>query len=442
MRRDSIINRYKRQGRIIKVENKADVKRRVLDYFKTFMIGILLISVIVFIGVSYLVIKDLEKAIILSIVLAFIIIGIIVMLLLPIKRFIKQYNGDIEKIKEGDISILLNLEQYKHNKLFGRLIGSINIIFAEFSYLINDSFKIIDMITTTTSQINESTEETMKSIHQMNSMMKEIAEGANAQAAQSQTGEALMEVLSQEITVAYNNCRGIMEEASKIQGLNEEGKASIHLLQERATSAMQATEEIVKTVAFLTEKMKDITLFVDAIESIASQTNLLALNAAIEAARAGDAGRGFGVVAEEIRNLADQSHNSTEQIKNLVTNIQAESEKAIAAMNKMNAVSEDETEAVSAAKQVFTKMATGIESIVDQITMTNKAITKVNQDKEKVNMIIEQVAAVTQTTAAYTEEGVNNTKDQRELMNQVNSEISTLNKEVEILNTKLKKYRK
>lgn len=424
------------------MENKADVKRRVLDYFKTFMIGILLISVIVFIGVSYLVIKDLEKAIILSIVLAFIIIGIIVMLLLPIKRFIKQYNGDIEKIKEGDISILLNLEQYKHNKLFGRLIGSINIIFAEFSYLINDSFKIIDMITTTTSQINESTEETMKSIHQMNSMMKEIAEGANAQAAQSQTGEALMEVLSQEITVAYNNCRGIMEEASKIQGLNEEGKASIHLLQERATSAMQATEEIVKTVAFLTEKMKDITLFVDAIESIASQTNLLALNAAIEAARAGDAGRGFGVVAEEIRNLADQSHNSTEQIKNLVTNIQAESEKAIAAMNKMNAVSEDETEAVSAAKQVFTKMATGIESIVDQITMTNKAITKVNQDKEKVNMIIEQVAAVTQTTAAYTEEGVNNTKDQRELMNQVNSEISTLNKEVEILNTKLKKYRK
>lgn len=430
------------QEGMIKVDNKAEVKRRILDYFKSFMISILLVSVIVFSLVSYLIIKDLGKTFILAGVLALMIIGIILLLLLPIKRFIKQYNGDIEKIKEGNIGILLNLDKYGRNKLFGRLIDSINVIFGEFGHLIDDSFKIVDMITSTTNQINESTEETMKSICQMNSMMQEIAQGANEQAAQSQTGEALMEVLSQEITVAYDNCKRIMEEATKIKVLNEDGKASIHLLQERATTAMQATGEIVKTVAFLTDKMKDITLFVDAIESIASQTNLLALNAAIEAARAGDAGRGFGVVAEEIRSLADQSHNSTEQIKNLVANIQGESEKVIIAMNKMNAVSEDETEAVSATQQVFTKMATSIEAIVDQITDTNKAITKVNQDKEKVNAVIEQVAAVTQTTAAYTEEGVNSTKDQKILMEQVSSEISTLNREVEVLNNKLKKYRK
>ncbi len=424
------------------MDNKTDVKGRVLEYFKTFMVGALLISVLLFVGISYIVIGDLGKAVLLASVLGIIIIGIILVLLLPIKRFIKQYNGDIEKIKEGNLSLLLNLDQYKHNKLFGKLIDSVNVIFSEFSHLIDDSFKVVDTITTTTNQVTESTEEAMKAICQMSGMMKEIAEGANEQAAQSQTGEALMETLSQEITVAYDNCKGIMEEAGKIQGLNEEGKASIRLLQERAASAVQATEEIVKTVAFLTNKIKDITLFVDAIESIASQTNLLALNAAIEAARAGDAGRGFGVVAEEIRGLADQSHNSTEQIKNLVSNIQAESEKAITAMNKMNTVSEDETEAVSAAEQVFTKMATSIEAIVDKITITNEAITKVNQDKNKVNAVIEQVAAVTQTTAAYTEEGVSSTEEQEVLMKRVNSEISTLNKEVEVLNSKLKKYRK
>ena len=424
------------------MDNKTGIMGKALEYFKTFIVGALLISVLIFIGISYMIIGDIGKAVLLAVILGAISTGVILLLLLPIRKFIKQYNGDIERIKEGNLHLLLNLDKYRDNKFFGKLISSVNVIFSEFSHLVDDSFKIVDTITTTTNQVAESTDEAMKSITQMSSMMQEIAQGANEQAAQSQTGEALMETLSEEITVAYENCKGIMVEADKIQGLNEVGKNSIRLLQERAASAVQATEEIVKTVAFLTAKMKDITLFVDAIENIASQTNLLALNAAIEAARAGDAGRGFGVVAEEIRGLADQSHNSTEQIKNLVANIQAESEKAVTAMNKMNMVSEDETEAVRAAEQVFAKMATSIEVVVDKIAITNEAITKVNEDKTKVNAVIEQVAGVTQSTASYTEEGVSSTEEQEALMERVKSEISVLNKEVEVLNSKLKKYRK
>lgn len=424
------------------MDNKTGIMGKALEYFKTFIVGALLISVLIFIGVSYMIIGNIGKAVLLAVILGAIVTGIVILLLLPIRKFIKQYNGDVESIREGNLHLLLNLDKYQTNKFFGKLISSVNVIFSEFSHLVDDSFKIVDAITTTTNQVAESTDEAMKSITQMSSMMQEIAQGANEQAAQSQTGEALMETLSEEITVAYENCKGIMVEADKIQGLNEEGKNSIRLLQERAASAVQATEEIVKTVAFLTAKMKDITLFVDAIENIASQTNLLALNAAIEAARAGDAGRGFGVVAEEIRGLADQSHNSTEQIKNLVANIQAESEKAVTAMNKMNMVSEDETEAVRAAEQVFAKMATSIEVVVDKIAITNEAITKVNEDKTKVNAVIEQVAGVTQSTASYTEEGVSSTEEQEALMERVKSEISVLNKEVEVLNSKLKKYRK
>ena len=424
------------------MDNKTGIMGKALEYFKTFIVGALLISVLIFIGVSYMIIGNIGKAVLLAVILGAIVTGIVILLLLPIRKFIKQYNGDVESIREGNLHLLLNLDKYQTNKFFGKLISSVNVIFSEFSHLVDDSFKIVDTITTTTNQVAESTDEAMKSITQMSSMMQEIAQGANEQAAQSQTGEALMETLSEEITVAYENCKGIMVEADKIQGLNEEGKNSIRLLQERAASAVQATEEIVKTVAFLTAKMKDITLFVDAIENIASQTNLLALNAAIEAARAGDAGRGFGVVAEEIRGLADQSHNSTEQIKNLVANIQAESEKAVTAMNKMNMVSEDETEAVHAAEQVFAKMATSIEVVVDKIAITNEAITKVNEDKTKVNAVIEQVAGVTQSTASYTEEGVSSTEEQEALMERVKSEISVLNKEVEVLNSKLKKYRK
>lgn len=410
--------------------------------YKWVTAGVMSLGILIFIIVAYLMTRSIGKVIILTLVA----IGsnglLLVGLLFPIKHFISNYNEVIENMKQGDLRLFAKLQGFESNTMFRRLIRSIASVLEEFVGLIRGSFETIESITNTTNRVNEHSNEAIRAVEEMSSMMQQIAEGATKQAAQSQTGEALMETLSEEITLAYDNCRMIMEETDKMMKINKEGHVSITTLQDRAQSANDATHEISETIRLLMGKMKDIALFVDTIENIASQTNLLALNAAIEAARAGEAGRGFGVVAEEIRKLADQSHGSTNEIKNLVANIEAETSTVNEAMARMNSVSEEEKKAVASAQEVFEKIAVSIEAIIEKITLTNDAISKVNQDKEQVNGVIEEVAAVTQETAAHTEEGASFIQDQVVLMEHVKEEIASLSHTIDVLNQKLGKYNK
>lgn len=404
--------------------------------------GIMSLGMLIFVIVAYLMTQNIGKVIVLTLVA----IGsngvLLVGLIFPLKYFVSNYNDAIESMKQGDLKLLKRLNEFESNKMFNKLIRSIASVLDEFVILVKGSFETVESITSATESVNKHSNEAISAIEEMSRMMQQIAEGAVRQAAQSQTGGALMETLSQEITLAYDNCRLIMEEANTMKKVNKEGRVSIVTLQERAQCANNAAHEISETIHLLMVKMKDIALFVDTIENIASQTNLLALNAAIEAARAGEAGRGFGVVAEEIRKLADQSRNSTNEIKNLVTSIEVETSTVNEAMAKMNNVSEEEKEAVASAQKVFEKIEISIQAITEKILLTNEAISKVNQDKEQVNRVIEEVAAVTQETAAYTEEGASFSKDQVTLMERVKDEISGLTHTVDTLNQKLGKYNK
>ena len=424
------------------MEKENGLMNRAFKNYRWVTAGIMSLGMLIFVIVAYLMTQSIGKVIVLTLVA----IGsnglLLVGLIFPLKYFVSNYNGAIESMKQGDLKLLKRLNEFESNKMFSKLIRSIASVLDEFVTLVKGSFKTVESITSATEIVNKHSDEAISAIEEMSHMMQQIADGAARQAAQSQTGGALMETLSQEITLAYDNCRLIMEEANKMTKVNKEGRVSIATLQERAQCANDAAHEISETIHLLMVKMKDIALFVDTIENIASQTNLLALNAAIEAARAGEAGRGFGVVAEEIRKLADQSRNSTNEIKNLVASIEVETSTVNEAMIKMDSVSEEEKEAVTSAGEVFEKIEVSIKSITDKILLTNDAISKVNQDKEQVNRVIEEVAAVTQGTAVHTEEGASFAKDQVTLMECVKGEISSLTHTVDTLNQKLSKYNK
>ena len=424
------------------MKNKSSLMNKAFKNYRWVTTGIMLLGILIFVTVAYLMTESVGKVVILTLVAICSNALLLVGLIFPLKYFVSNYNDVMESMKQGDLKLFKRINEFESNKMFSKLIRSIASVLEEFVELVKGSFVTVESITSTTRTVNQYSDEAISAVEEISRMMQQIAGGATRQAAQSQTGEALMETLSEEITLAYNNCHLIMEETNKMMKVNKEGHVSIATLQERAQSANNATHEISDMISLLMEKMKDIALFVETIESIASQTNLLALNAAIEAARAGEAGRGFGVVAEEIRKLADQSHNSTNEIKNLVESIEVETSTVNEAMIKMNSVSEEEKEAVASAKEVFNKIAVSIEAIIEKILLTNEAISKVNQDKEQVNRVIEEVAAVTQETASHTKEGASFVQDQVALMERVKEEIYELSHTVEALNQKLSKYNK
>lgn len=423
------------------METKKRMMQNAFTHLRGIVIIIMAICLLVSIGINWLITHNISQAILLGIVTIAISILIVISILGPIYLFLKKYKTMIEQVSNGDLSVTKELDELQTNKLFTGVTNSIVHVVKELSDLIHDVLKMIQAITEGTDKVNIHSDQAIEGIKQITYMMQEIAEGVAQQAEQTQAGEELMEELAGEIAIAYSKCQSIIKETDKMVTLNKEGEESINALRNKVVGNKVATEEISEQINLLVGKMKNIALFVDTIENIASQTNLLALNAAIEAARAGDAGRGFGVVAEEIRKLADQSQTSTNEIKMLVDGIEGDVASVSEAMNKMGDIAVDGEVAVDATIAIFNEIAESRDKITKNIHETNSSISEVNQDKEKMTKLMQRITAVIQETAAYAQESSSSSQEQVSLMQQVKEEINTLSEMVVGLNTQLEKYK-
>lgn len=199
------------------------------------------------------------------------------------------------------------------------------------------------------------------------------------------------------------------------------------LLENSIKNIATSFEDIKNKIGGLESNISEITQISNLINNIAEQTNLLALNAAIEAARAGEAGRGFSVVAEEIRKLAEQSKYSSGNINNLLQGISSESEAVVLSSHSAHDILKNQVEVIKTSISSFKEIVENIEGVIPKINEVNNNIIKIDNHKEGIINKINETSRISEQISAFSEEISSSTEEMSSSSTEVANSSENLN---------------
>jgi methyl-accepting chemotaxis protein len=295
----------------------------------------------------------------------------------PINKLVEQ----ADKVAGGDLRH--KVESKKTDEL-GVLVQSFNNMIETLRTLVSSIDDNSDAVVTAVKDLNVVSEDTGRGSEDIARSITEVAEGSENIGREIASVKDVAAQLDQEGETLKVNTEESLKMADQSAESAEKGQQAI----QQAISQLDVVSETVNFATEAIEKLgkrsKEIGEMVAMIEGISSQTNLLALNAAIEAARAGEKGRGFSVVAEEVRELAEESSDVTTQISSLIEDIQSET---TATVNSMDTNIEEVNKQI----QIINEAGDSLDQMVAASEKTNKKVREMHQFADHLDEIIDTI---------------------------------------------------
>jgi methyl-accepting chemotaxis protein len=253
-------------------------------------------------------------------------------------------------------------------------------------------------------ELVESTGLALVSINEVTRTADELALGAARQSESAQIGAEKLVSLANEIEISVkssNNVKGLAVETNKV---SKDASYAVEKLQEHFDDNNRITDEIAQDIKVLASKSNNISEIINVIKGIAGQTNLLALNAAIEAARAGEQGKGFAVVADEVRKLAELTARSASEVEGIINEIQGDINGANKKTEDAIVIISESNKALDVTHQAFEVIEKSVGNTFIQIDNLIESIERIDKNKNDVISSIEETSAICEESAASTEE--------------------------------------
>lgn len=385
-------------------------------------------------------IENSTKILVISIILALIFGSTIVFFISRgISRNLKKVVDMTNKIAEGDLNV--EALKYKGKDEIGQLSESTNKMLYKLQDMIKEITESSNKVDEQSNDLKQIASEVQQSSEQIAATMEEMSAGAEEQASSATEIASSIFNLTELIDRANFNKEALQISSKDIKVIVQEGTSQMETSIGTMSHINGILEDTVLNVKQLAKNSEKVSVLVQIINDIAEQTNLLALNAAIEAARAGEAGRGFAVVADEIRKLADQVGKSVKEITNIVMGIQVDSSSVTVSLEKGYHKVQEGTHNIKATGEIFVSINTEISTMIERIKNVSENLDEISQNSKVINTAGDHIAAISEENSAGIEETVASVEEQNSSMEIITENANSLADSAELLKQLMSQFK-
>lgn len=356
-----------------------------------------------------------------------------------ISKPLQTVTNRMASMAEGDFSGV-PLETNLQDEI-GQLTAATNIMSDNMQGLLKDIHSVSETVTRQSSGLTHSSNEIKLGSDQVAETMQELAAGSEVQANRASDLSEKMSSFTMQVQKANENGTYIQQSSDEVLQMTNEGATLMSYSTDQMAKIDQIVLDAVEKVEGLDRHARKISELVSVIHDIADQTNLLALNATIEAARAGEQGKGFAVVADEVRKLAEQSSDSVTNITDIVNSIQNESNLVATSLQAGYKEVEEGTEQIQVTGKTFEHIRESLTKMVHSVNDVSESLAVLQGDTVEMNDSIQEISAVSEESAAGVEQTSATSQQTNAAMIEVASSSHELSKMAEELNGLVNRFK-
>ncbi|WP_152655401.1 methyl-accepting chemotaxis protein [Oceanobacillus sp. CFH 90083] len=365
-------------------------------------------------------------------------IGIILLLVRSIIRPIKMLKEKAEIISTGDLTQSVDVQT---DDEIGQLGTAFNKMGESLRELIREVEWNAQQVAASAEELNANADQMTSSSEQVSLAIQEVSSSAEHQLSGTEDGVHSLEEVSTGVGRVVDSSAQVTEFVQKMNKQAEVGGQAVSNTLNQMTSIQSSVEDTNKNISSLLERSKQVSTILNAITDISEQTNLLALNAAIEAARAGEHGKGFAVVADEVRKLAEQSKLSATQIREIILGIQTDVENAVDKMGQVTSNVNSGLDVSYDAIDKFGEILRSSESIKPQMEEVTSISEQMSAAVGQLMGTVNDLASIARNNAASSQEVAASSEEQLASMEEISASAKSLSSMAEDLSEKISTYK-
>ncbi|MDI4568918.1 methyl-accepting chemotaxis protein [Bacillus altitudinis] len=343
-----------------------------------------------------------------------------------------------KKVSDGDLRDKLQIQS---DDEIGQVGKGFNTMIDSLRSLIGAVQTSVENVASSSEELTASAGQTSKATEHITLAIEQFSTGNESQNDKVESSSVELEEMNRGLQHMNESAESITASSIKSTEIAGEGGQLV----EKTASQMNVIDQSVKkaenVISALESKSKDITQILGVINGIADQTNLLALNAAIEAARAGESGRGFSVVAEEVRKLAVQSANSAKEIENLIKEIVQDIDVSQEVFTAVNQEVQSGLSFTEQTKVSFHNIFDMTKEISDQLQTMNRTVVQLSKGSAHVSEAVREIADVSRESSANIQDIAASAEEQLASMEEISSSSATLSSMAEELRDLISKFK-